>query len=151
MKTTYMHPYLGWGRATLAIMHDVETGGTVVGVAYSSPKDQFSRKRGRLIAEGRAHVGSFFGFDFVADPSRRVKEQVYEHFIDFTFAVGPKWAVRALQRNDYDDPWLSKDETLKMMTKTWNEVKWGVDRTKDPGGGRVNLSSLRGVKERPDG
>lgn len=94
MFTTYMHPHVGQGRATLAIEHDPKTKATFVGVAYASPKDKFARKKGRLVATGRLLVGSQLSFNFVADPARKLKEQVFEQFVAFTIDNGPRWAAK---------------------------------------------------------
>jgi len=60
-STKFMHMQLGAGHITLAVraMPD-EVGAYVVGAAFCSPKDQFSKKKGRLIAEGRLTVGKVF-------------------------------------------------------------------------------------------
>lgn len=89
---TYMYPFLGKGRVSLAIYHDRNTKDTLVGVAYSSPKDRFVRKKGRVIAAGRASVGSLLSFDFKLDSNKRLKEQVFEKFLQFNKTRGPNWA-----------------------------------------------------------
>lgn len=59
---TFSHMNLGRGKATLAIRvkgDDVE-----VGVSFCSPRDQFSKARGRLLAEGRLNNKRGFYFEF---------------------------------------------------------------------------------------
>lgn len=50
---TFMHPYINsqGGRATLAM--EVNGAEVVAGIAFASPKDQFNKKKGRMIATGR--------------------------------------------------------------------------------------------------
>ena len=55
-KTEFVHFYIGQGRATAAI-RKVADNYHHVAVSFCSPNDQFSRKKGRLIAEGRLNKG----------------------------------------------------------------------------------------------
>jgi len=72
----YMHFKLGKGRATAAIQ-TVTEGHPVayVAVAFCSPKDQFCRRTGRLIAAGRLKKHKFF-WELTVNPKYPVKEQV---------------------------------------------------------------------------
>lgn len=94
MFITYMHPIVGSGRASLAIRFNPMTKLTEVGVAFASPKDQFCRAKGRMIAENRLVRGSDLSFEFYADDDLPLKEQVYEQFMEFTYDFGPRWATR---------------------------------------------------------
>lgn len=51
MRVAFNHMALGAGRVTFA--YEVVDGEAIVGAAFCSPKDQFSRRKGRLIATGR--------------------------------------------------------------------------------------------------
>lgn len=90
----YMHPYIGRGRATLAIAHDLANGQTYVGVSYSSPKDNFNRKKGRNIATQRILKKSLYSFDFVKRKEEFLKEAALSHFLDFNAVSGPSWAQK---------------------------------------------------------
>lgn len=70
--TAFMHFDIGPGRVTAAIRADDKE--AEIGLAFCSPEDQFSRKRGRLIAEGRLNVGK--SLRLFLDPDKRVKAQV---------------------------------------------------------------------------
>ena len=77
-ETVYQHMSLGTGKATVAIRVDEDTPShrvARVGLATCSPKDQFSRKRGRAIAEGRLQARKFFMQLTVADGTN-VKQEV---------------------------------------------------------------------------
>ena len=72
---TYMHPFVGKGRVTMAleIQQDGDKEKVTVGVAFCSPKDQFCRKFGRLRASARlTRVGHVFTFKLKR--GERVKE-----------------------------------------------------------------------------
>ena len=62
LEVHYMHPHVfgprGWGRATIA-WTQLSGKDVVVGVAWCSPHDQFTRCKGRLIARGRLRVRPF--------------------------------------------------------------------------------------------
>lgn len=97
--TTFLHPYIGAGRATLAIWHDPLTKHTKVGVAYASPKDKFTRAKGRLIATNRLESELGHYFEFNANPELRIKQQVLDVFCEYTVDVGPNWANKFLTRH----------------------------------------------------
>ena len=106
----FMHPYIGRGRATLAIAHDPNDGRSFVGVSYSSPKDNFNRKKGRNIAVQRILKGSYFSFDFIKQEDEFLKEAAHRHFLAFNKMRGPSWAHNsALHQDDMCDncvtPW----------------------------------------------
>jgi hypothetical protein len=54
-KTYFIHPLVGstGGRATLAMKIEPELGRVTLGMSWCSPKDQFCKKKGRMIATGR--------------------------------------------------------------------------------------------------
>lgn len=86
----YMHFKLGKGRVTAAI--EVEGQTASVGLAFCSPKDQFERRRGRLIAGGRLKAGVVFMVWI--PPDQRLKKQIYKVLLPaFThkFADVPSW------------------------------------------------------------
>ena len=87
----FMHPYIGRGRATLAIAHDPNDGRTFVGVSYSSPKDNFNRKKGRNIATQRILKKSYFTFFFIKQEDEFLKEATLRHFLAFNKHAGPSW------------------------------------------------------------
>ena len=68
---TYSHMTLGRGKATLAIRVKGEQ--VEVGVSFCSPKDQFSKSRGRMLAEGRLNSKRGFYYQF-----KRNKEHLKE-------------------------------------------------------------------------
>lgn len=98
---TFAHPIIGNGRATLAIK--VEDGMLSAGVAFCSTKDQFSRKRGRLIASNRLHTkhpedAALKGFFMKAERNEKMKvaEQAVEMLNIVIANVNvPRWAKRA--------------------------------------------------------
>lgn len=93
MFTTYIHPTIGMGRATIAVQHDPVSGYTRVGVAYSSPKDQFNKAKGRQIALGRIEKNSLLSFEFWRKSrDKKLKDEVLDLFVNFTAGNGPKWA-----------------------------------------------------------
>ena len=78
MKTEtiyYEHIPLGGGRATVAIRL-VDESTVNVGLALCSPKDQFSRRRGRIIAGGRLNKGKLYLSTLEIDPDESIKVQV---------------------------------------------------------------------------
>lgn len=54
----FSHPYIGRGRATLAMEVSHDHSEVLVGVAFCSPNDQFRRDKGRMIAAGRLERGA---------------------------------------------------------------------------------------------
>ena len=76
----YMHPFIGDGRATAAIdISDTES--IKVAFAFCSPKDQFSRKRGRLISTGRLDAGVVH-MEFPDDGLQAIKAQVMTNLME---------------------------------------------------------------------
>lgn len=78
----YMHPYIdskyGKTRATAAI--DISNLDNIrVAFSFCSPKDQFSRKKGRLISTGRLQAGVTH-MDFGDNGESPIKEQVMSFF-----------------------------------------------------------------------
>lgn len=61
---TFEHLRVGHGGATLAVMWDAGRTLAKVGVAFCSPKDQYSKKRGRAIAFGRLATMRRYSFSF---------------------------------------------------------------------------------------
>lgn len=97
----YMHPFIGNGRATAAI--DVSDKTNIrVAFAFCSPKDQFSRKKGRLIATGRVRVLEDAHIEFEDDGEQAIKAQVMSHLEDDMLTGEeylPQWArYRGLYR-----------------------------------------------------
>lgn len=75
-EPNYMHMDAGDGRVTAAI--DIKSEGqevAYVGLAWCSPLDQFSRRKGRLISSGRLRKDKHF-FRLVLDPAKKVSDQV---------------------------------------------------------------------------
>lgn len=76
--TAYMHFKIKENRVTAAIK--VKDDVAHVALAFCCPRDQFSKKLGRIIAEGRlAHKGPHFTWP--VSPDRRTKEQVHEFIL----------------------------------------------------------------------
>ncbi len=88
--TSFMHFELNGGRVTAAIQ--VENQIAEVGLAFCSPQDQFARKRGRLIAEGRLNAGKAFCYVPV-NPGDRAKEKVMAWLREYlpTSQSAPWW------------------------------------------------------------
>jgi len=59
-KNYFMHPLVNGVRFTICGIYDVESTTMKFGVARCSKKDQFSKKKGRLISEGRATKSPIF-------------------------------------------------------------------------------------------
>ena len=77
-EPSYMHLDIGAGRVTAAI--DIKSEGqevAYIGLAFCSPVDQFSRKKGRLISSGRLRKDKHF-FRLIIDPAKKVSDQVAE-------------------------------------------------------------------------
>lgn len=111
----------GQGRVTLAIRLTPEeygAAGTVeVGVAFCSPKDQFTRAKGRELAKQRLDAGQDFYLKANRDPAVPLKSQTADmlaHLLGSTVSgfsvmgftakrcVVPKWA-------HYQDIWTNWD------------------------------------------
>ena len=89
--TRYMHIPLGSGFVTVAIGVDLGDGTRKLGLAFCSPNDQFSRKRGRLIAEGRMASANSLLLPPGDQPLKaRARERI--KFALASHQVGPKWA-----------------------------------------------------------
>jgi hypothetical protein len=94
--TAFMHFKLGEGRATAAIW--VKPGDNLdraeVGLAFCSPKDRFTRRIGRAIAEGRLKAGKPF-CKITLVPEKRVKAQVHAALLallnDPQYTEVPSW------------------------------------------------------------
>lgn len=95
----FIYPYLGAGRAAVAVQVFRELKTVGVGVAWCSPKDQFNRKMGRRIAEGRLlRAGNmYYELPYSGEPTRK---QIVEQVVNtITFADAPQWALDALERH----------------------------------------------------
>ena len=91
----YIYPYIeGGGRASIAVEVDKETSIVMYGVAWCSPKDQFNRKKGRMIAEGRLMSGK--GSAFLSNARTR-RELVAEVMVDIAAYLdeinAPQWVT----------------------------------------------------------
>ena len=75
-EPNFMHiPWLG-GQVTAAI--NIKNEGSevaYVGLAFCSPVDQFSKRKGRLISAGRLRKDKHF-FRLVLNPAKKVSDQV---------------------------------------------------------------------------
>lgn len=99
-EPSYLHLEVGDGRATAAIrvskgVSSVAKDIAYVGMAWCSPTDHFSRKRGRLIASGRVRPGTAnYFYKIILDPSRKVGVQVIEKIeqsIETEYDALPRW------------------------------------------------------------
>ena len=90
-----MHMKVGdtGGYVTAAIAVDGDA--ARFGLAFCVPGDQFSRKRGRVISEGRLRVGKDHAISLVA--GQRVKSQVAAAIKELVKAgQAPWWAQEAI-------------------------------------------------------
>ena len=80
--TQFMHFDLGTGRVTTAIKVEEHGSYTVafIAAAFCSPKDQFNRKKGRLISEGRLNARKHV-FELTLPSEDRVHAHVVEAFV----------------------------------------------------------------------
>jgi hypothetical protein len=87
----YMHLDLGEGKATLAIQEGADSRGACyyaqIAVAFCSPSDQFSKKRGRTIAFGRLLTNKH-----MVTIRRNPDESVADY--------APAWLHRAVENKD---------------------------------------------------
>lgn len=90
----YQHFRLGRGHCTFAAQYTENSFPAVrVAVAFCSPKDQFSRKRGRAIATGRLNK-LMHRITYVCSPNPALmKKQVTDFLRRDAFLPG--WATRA--------------------------------------------------------
>lgn len=83
---TYMHLYVGSGRATLAIQK-MDTDVFRVGVAFCAPSDAYKRSTGRMKALGRvfqnAAPNTEMAFTIHVNAGERIKERAVEEFKTF--------------------------------------------------------------------
>lgn len=88
----FAHFRIGDGHATLCAKRDA--GGYAVAVALCSPRDQFARKRGRSIAEGRLLAGEV-AFSFAPEGTDDLGGQLRRAFVKYLKeAKGlPRWVV----------------------------------------------------------
>lgn len=96
MFNTFSHIPLGKGRATLAIQ--VEGDNLEIGVAFCSPKDQFSKAKGRMIAEGRLKAKHGFYMKIGRNPDEKLKDQARRVVVTLVKNVKthmiPRWAKK---------------------------------------------------------
>lgn len=91
----YIYPYVSnGGRASIAVEYIRETGLVVYGVAWCSPKDQFNRKKGRMIAEGRLESGKGSAFYTQANTRRELVNEVILDLAEYLDEVNaPQWVT----------------------------------------------------------
>lgn len=100
----FWHPHIYGGRATIAL----QANGSLieVGVAFCSPRDQFCKRFGRAIAEGRMQKERS-RYHITVDVPRRengkvnwhgAREEVY-HLITL-HGFGPSWVERGARRRN---------------------------------------------------
>jgi len=97
-RNTYMHMDLGIGRATIAIQKIDGEKRIRVAAAFCSPHDQFSRKKGRLIADGRLDCDKLLYILNTSDESKSVQTIVREALADAIedrdTELLPAWAMK---------------------------------------------------------
>lgn len=94
---TFTHVQLKEGAITLAI----EIEGDIIdyAAAFCSPKEQFNRRKGRKIAEGRLMKGKSWSFKIEQPDTREgfynyVKDKTFMHFlhtIESEPTIAPQW------------------------------------------------------------
>lgn len=89
----YIYPDIpGGGRAAIAVDYDREAGVVSYAIAWCSPKDQFHKKKGRMIASGRLDVGKCFSFFPKATTRRGLVIEVMEDIaLNLDFVGAPQW------------------------------------------------------------
>lgn len=93
----YIYPYVGWGRAAIAVEVFPELRVAGVGVAWCSPKDQFNRKKGRMIAEGRLQRGGNAYYEIPLSSEATRRDIIEAVVATMTYADAPRWAVKAFK------------------------------------------------------
>ncbi len=102
---TYEHLFVGGGRVTLAMMLNDTT--IDVGISFCSPKDQFTRSKGRKIAKGRIVAKSMHTFSLPKKKDSGLlenKDLVVSKFVEMGFdGLGdfPSWVHEAMRRGQY--------------------------------------------------
>ncbi len=92
----FIHLTLGEGRVTLAYRHDEKQGDDSYAAAFCSPKDQFWKKKGRLIAQGRLDTGKILWFGKC--PSDKRHEYVLaslKNLVEINDSAIPRWLREA--------------------------------------------------------
>lgn len=91
----YIYPYVSnGGRASIAVEYSRETGLVMYGVAWCSPKDQFNRKKGRMIAEGRLEACRGSAFYTQAFTRRELVNEVILDLVGYLDEVNaPQWVT----------------------------------------------------------
>lgn len=96
--TSFMHLHANKGRITAAIDVDSTRKNKIanIALAFCSPKDQFCRKTGRLISEGRLSKGKYF-YQISLDSTKGVKDTIrqaiYKDIKDGTLPGCPRWVT----------------------------------------------------------
>ena len=92
---TYMHLKLGEGRATMAV--SVKNDVANVAVSFCSPTDQFSRKKGRELADSRLEEANLL---YVLDLKKgesvqtTIRHALYKSVLNRQHAMLPGWAFK---------------------------------------------------------
>lgn len=68
-KNYYMHPVVNGTRFTVCGIYNAETADMKIGIARCSGKDQFNKKIGRMISEGRANKSASHAFQIHPESS----------------------------------------------------------------------------------
>ena len=101
--TSFMHLHAGGGRVTAAISiedgpgcgHGADSSKVAnIGLAFCSPKDQFCRKTGRLISEGRLKKGKF-SYSILLEGQTGIKDEIrrtlYKDLESGEVPEAPRW------------------------------------------------------------
>lgn len=94
MTLTYLHYHFDQGGAFTAAI-SIEGALVRVAFAFCSPKDNFSKKKGRLISTGRLNAGKH-PIEFLDNEKHPIKQQVLEYF----------WDDYVTPEQDYFPGWL---------------------------------------------
>lgn len=80
------------GRATISAQFDTSSKTMMYGLSFCSPKDQFCRKTGRVLAKGRIHkVKKLESWNEVESVSTLLKDSVIQELGEHRDSLVPSW------------------------------------------------------------
>ena len=126
MKTYYFHskPIPNQRRVTIAGVFDSENQQILFGVAECSKKDQFNRKRGRMIAQGRAGKSPIR----VVNLNTNIPSEIGKIFVQNAIEIAQLNTIKEDKSlNKYDNKVLFPDKLEKaneMLKKVGLPKQW---------------------------